>query len=274
MGQWQSADLFLQDRGIDVHYWRTGGSGPKLLLLHGFSDHGRCWTRVAQALEDTYDIIMPDARGHGRSSAPEDAYTREDQAADAASLIQSLELGPVAVMGHSMGAASAAWLAADYPQLVTTVILEDPPFFSGQLDKAKIRTGHAEFKTRWETWHTTPLSKLVEICREQNPGWASIECETWAEAKKQLSENRVRAYPTSSRLWQEVLAAIRCPALLITADPARGGIVTPEVAKEALSLLKQGQWVQISEAGHSIHRDAFTNFIEVVRNFLAQHVSA
>ena len=51
--------------GIKIHYYRTGGDKPPVVLSHGATDDGLCWTRVTLALEAEYDVIMPDARGHG-----------------------------------------------------------------------------------------------------------------------------------------------------------------------------------------------------------------
>lgn len=59
-----------QVNGINIHYLRTGGDKPPGVLLHGLMTSGVCWTPVARALESNYDVIMPDARGHGNSSAP------------------------------------------------------------------------------------------------------------------------------------------------------------------------------------------------------------
>src|SRR5947209_17951539 len=84
---WTSGEV--QTNGIRMHYYRTGGDGlkPQLVLAHGATDDGLCWTRVAQALETEYDVIMPDARGHGLSDAPAEGYTASDHAADLAGLI-------------------------------------------------------------------------------------------------------------------------------------------------------------------------------------------
>ncbi len=62
---WSEGDVFAN--GIRHHYYRTGGEKPALLLLHGFNEYGLTWLRVAKELEQDYDIIMVDARGHGRS---------------------------------------------------------------------------------------------------------------------------------------------------------------------------------------------------------------
>ena len=126
MTDWFSDKTSTND--ITLHYHRTGGQKPPLVLLHGITDSGQCWVRLAQVLEADYDLIMVDARGHGLSDKPESGYTIDDHAADVAGLIQDLGLDKPAVMGHSMGAATATTLGAMYPTLVGCLILEDPPW--------------------------------------------------------------------------------------------------------------------------------------------------
>ena len=62
-------DGYVFANGIRIHYWRTGAntSKPPLVLAHGSSDDGLCWTNLAKEIQDGYDIIMFDARGHGLS---------------------------------------------------------------------------------------------------------------------------------------------------------------------------------------------------------------
>src|ERR671936_61945 len=104
MTEWFSGEVSAN--GIRMHYSRTGGDTPPLVLAHGATDDGLCWTRLARALEPEYDVIMPDARGHGRSDAPPSGYSSADHAQDLAGLIRALGLATPAVGGHSMGAAT------------------------------------------------------------------------------------------------------------------------------------------------------------------------
>src|SRR5947209_8586918 len=123
----------VKANGITIHYHRTGGAGkPPVLLLHGITDNGLCWTRVARSLEESYDLVMPDARGHGQSDGPAGGFSIDLLAEDAAALIRALELGRPALYGHSMGAITAAALAARHPDLARTLVLEDPPFMDRQ----------------------------------------------------------------------------------------------------------------------------------------------
>ena len=91
MSQTWTSDYAVAN-GIKIHYTRTGGTKPPLVLSHGITDNGLCWTRLAQFLEPDYDVIMYDARGHGLSDAPQEGYSYTDMAADLAGLIQALDL--------------------------------------------------------------------------------------------------------------------------------------------------------------------------------------
>src|ERR671929_241966 len=125
MASWHSGDV--RANGIRLHYTRTGGTGPAVVLAHGFSDDGLCWTPVAEALAREYDVVMVDARGHGRSDAPERGYGSAEQAADLAGAIAALGLRRPAVLGHSMGAATTLVMAGTYPGVPRAIPLEDPP---------------------------------------------------------------------------------------------------------------------------------------------------
>jgi len=63
-----------ETNGISLHYLRTRGAKPPVVLLHGLMGNGACWTPLARALEDEFDVVMPDARGHGGSTAPHHGY--------------------------------------------------------------------------------------------------------------------------------------------------------------------------------------------------------
>ena len=125
MPSWQSAHI--EANGLKLHYTRTGGDKPPVVLAHGFSDAGLCWTPVAEALAADYDIIMVDARGHGLSDAPAQGYGTAEQAGDLAGVITGLALKRPALLGHSMGAATILAMAGLHPELPGAILLEDPP---------------------------------------------------------------------------------------------------------------------------------------------------
>src|SRR5580692_11319410 len=100
-----------ETNGIGTHYLRTGGAKPSVVLLHGLMGNGACWTHLARSLEGEFDVVMPDARGHGGSSAPLHGYRYDDLASDVVGLLRGLKLSRPVLLGHSMGGMTAAVVA-------------------------------------------------------------------------------------------------------------------------------------------------------------------
>ena len=96
--------------GIELHY-RTVGAGPPLLLLHGFGWSGEEWDRFIPLLAKDFTLVIPDLRGHGRSSRPKGDFLQRDAAVDILALVELLGLTRIAAVGHSAGA-NALYLAA------------------------------------------------------------------------------------------------------------------------------------------------------------------
>jgi pimeloyl-ACP methyl ester carboxylesterase len=266
---WASGDV--QTNGIRMHYYRTGGDGskPPLVLSHGATDDGLCWTRVARALESEYDVIMPDARGHGLSEAPASGYASSDHAADLAGLIAALGLSAPAVAGHSMGAGTTLRLVAEHPELVRCAILEDPGFRSAT--DAQLRGGDAIRQVVLDS-RTASREAVMARGRKSNPAWDESEIGPWADAKARVRDQFLNSMGARPMLeWQELLPRVQRPMLLITSDPERGSIVTPETAREAQRLLPPLQVVRIQGAGHNIRREQFDAFIRTVREFLVRN---
>jgi pimeloyl-ACP methyl ester carboxylesterase len=263
MGQWQSGDVTAN--GIKVHYTRTGGDKPPLVLNHGSTDSGLCWTPLAQALEADYDVIMPDARGHGLSGAPESGYDVDTRAADLAGFVEALKLERPVVGGHSMGASTTLRFAAGYPDMLRAAILEDGGIrLPGHEPTGRGAPG-AALKYKEMT-----REQLIEHARQAHPTWAEEELGPWAEAKLQVSARHVGA-PRAQLDFRELLPKVKVPILLITADPERGGGVTPEAAAEARRLHPETTVVRLSPAGHNVRREQFAPFVGAVRSFLKEH---
>jgi N-formylmaleamate deformylase len=267
MPKW--TDGYVTSNGFRMHYYHTGGDKPALVLSHGMTDDGLCWTRLARALEADYDVIMPDSRGHGRSEMPPGEFTWEDLADDLAGLIRGLGLSKPIVGGHSLGGATANYLAANHASLVSRVFLEDPPFWPVEPTPEQRASFTADMRSRAAARLKLTYDQIVAEGRGENPGWAVEEFDPWADAKQRV---RVEAVGIGSILdkqtWREALSKITCPALLITSDPERGGIVTPEIAAEARRLLPALRVARMSGAGHNIRREAFDAYVTAVREFL------
>jgi pimeloyl-ACP methyl ester carboxylesterase len=266
---------YIEANGIRLHYTRTGGAKPPVVLAHGFSDDGLCWTPVAQALEADYDVIMVDARGHGQSDAPEQGYGTAELAADLHGVIVGLGLRRPAVLGHSMGGATTFVLAGTYPDVPGAILIED----AGALNMGRARTPADEQRqARMRAWVTGLKRKTREEViaeqRAQTPGWSDAELGPWADSKLRLSLNVLNRTDAAPVDWPAILPRITCPALLITADPERGAMVTEEGAAELRALVPQLRVAHIPNAGHNIRRDQFDRYMEVVHGFLSERMKA
>jgi haloacetate dehalogenase len=115
--------------GTEIHA-RTAGSGPPLLLLHGYPQSLWMWHRVAPALADSFTVVLADLRGYGRSSAPPPdpsgaVYSKRAMAADQAALMTELGHDRFGVVGHDRGGRVAHRLALDHGDRVAALAVLD-----------------------------------------------------------------------------------------------------------------------------------------------------
>ena len=182
------------------------------MLAHGVTDAGPCWTPVAEALAAEYDAIMVDARGHGHSDAPERSYGPAEQADDLAG-VTALESKRPAVLGHSMGAATALVLAYAHPDLAGAILLEDPPaWWTGWSDTPAALEGHVAMRER--SWNFKRKSREELIAASvwsnptgQTPNWNPGRCQTAVQSKRpqclqsrQRGERRLGRRPATDHL--------------------------------------------------------------------------
>jgi pimeloyl-ACP methyl ester carboxylesterase len=117
----------LPDRGEVFYRHHEGGvpGAPPLLLLHGWTASADLqWFTAYSALGERYPFVAIDHRGHGRGLRSDETFTLEDAADDAAALVEELGLGPVVVVGYSMGGPIASLMAHRHPELVSGLVLE------------------------------------------------------------------------------------------------------------------------------------------------------
>ncbi|HET8631664.1 MAG TPA: alpha/beta hydrolase [Thermomicrobiales bacterium] len=276
MAEWSEGDLAIG--GIPIHYYRMGrAGGPPVVLLHGFSDAGPCWLRLARDLAPDYDVVMLDAAGHGRSGGPEHGF-RERAVSDVLTAIDQLGLEHPALVGHSMGAATAAGVAAEASDRLRGVALEDPPWRDGPppAPTAPAASGsRAPLRSpEWVAWMRSLKAMSPEerhaLASTERANWDEVDRVHWADAKANFNLAVIEQPLDFGRPpWREIVARIRCPVLLITADPERGAIVTPEAAAEAAQLLANGRVAHIPGAGHNIRREQYEPYRAAVLGFLA-----
>jgi pimeloyl-ACP methyl ester carboxylesterase len=119
----------LEREGVNLHHLEWNPSAPArpaILLLHGLSSNAAFWARLAGHLPGRR-LVALDQRAHGSSQAPAGGYEPASLAADAAAVVEDLDLGRVVVAGHSWGGSIALQLAADRPDLVSGLAIVDGP---------------------------------------------------------------------------------------------------------------------------------------------------
>jgi 3-oxoadipate enol-lactonase len=109
--------------GLACRTWGAPSARP-LVLLHALGEDGSDWSNVAPALARHWRVYAPDLRGHGRSDWP-GQYSVGLMRADVLSFLDVLGLDRVDVIGHSLGGMVAYLLAAEHPERVRQLILED-----------------------------------------------------------------------------------------------------------------------------------------------------
>jgi N-formylmaleamate deformylase len=271
MSVWQEGTV--EANGLRFHYTRTGGDKTPIVLAHGLTDNGLAWMRLARALESTYDLIMVDARGHGLSDKPETGYSPQDHMRDLAGVIQALGVERPILMGHSMGAATVASVAAEYPDLARAVILEDPAWrwpINAEKRAEEKQAAYENWKHRLSLRKTLTTAESFARGPRERPLWAPEDHEADVPAKEQVAMQVLEYILHEDVNWIEQVANLKAPTLLIYGNPALGSIISPAVAAEARRINSLVQPVQIPNAGHSIRRECFDEYVAVVREFLAR----
>lgn len=302
------SDGYVYANGIRIHYYRASPAPgkPVMVMVHGVTDNGLCWTTLTWKLQNAYDIYMLDTRGHGLT----DPFTPSDNGdtliKDVVEFVRVMKLEKPILMGHSMGGATVIRVGAEYPDLAKAIIVLDAgiggmgggrggrgPNAAGSPNAARGNNGRigaatppAATPSRSAPSDALPFNMngtpealaaqnnykfedLVEKGRRQNPKWDIVDIQYWALSKKQYHG------PYSNDAWQamsgsmrtgDALAKIPVPTIILKAD------ASPEVRKqhlEAAGVMQKGKLVHIDDAGHNLHHDQLPRTVEVLTQFLS-----
>src|SRR5579864_8219962 len=110
--------------GADI-FVRWGGSGPVVLLIHGYAENSDSWAPLAADLMKDHTVVVPDLRGIGRSSKPTDGYDKKTQAKDMRAVVTTLGYDKTFVIAHDIGNMVAYAYAAIYPDKVERLVVID-----------------------------------------------------------------------------------------------------------------------------------------------------
>ncbi len=257
----------ISANGIQLYY-EAQGQGQPVVLIHGLGSSTRDWEAQVPELAKSYQVITFDLRGHGQSDKPAGPYTIPLFAADAAALLQALNVEPAHIVGISLGGAVAFQLAIDYPALVKTLVIVN----SAPIGVATSPEGRREIEARIETVRQYGMRAMGEVLSPRlfpKPEHAALR-QTFVE---RWAENDPRAYIDALLAladWNVMdrLGSINCPTLVVSADQD----YSPVAVKEAyVKLMPNAQLVVILDARHGTPMEQPSKFNAALMQFLAHH---
>jgi pimeloyl-ACP methyl ester carboxylesterase len=244
------ADVSIE--GADIHY-EVRGEGEPLLLLHGFTGSGGDWVHLfdVDALARRFQLIIPDARGHGRSTNPGGAFTHRQCARDARALCDHLGVTHCKAVGLSMGGNTLLHMATQHPDLVAAMVLIGTTSYYPTQARAIMRTFAPEARSA--------------------PEWEAMR------ARHAHGDDQIRA------LWRTAvgfadsyddmtftpphLATIRARTLIVTGD--RDPLYPLEIFVEQYRAIPGAQLYVIPGAGHdAVFGPARAEFVRIALAFL------
>ena len=271
----------FEGHGISLGYDDTG-AGPAITFLHGLSMSRATWGRFLPDLEARFRVLRLDQRGHGESSHAGD-YTLDSYIADAVAFLEGVVGEPSMLVGHSLGGVVAHGVAQSRPDLVRSVLLEDPPLYVAErLASGLDRDEASPIATFF------PL--MQQLCRDMQARGAAVdEYEAMLAAVPSLTgagtmadavgPEAVRAMGEAfSQLDPEVFtpaidgsaisgkpdlsASLACPAVVLRADPKLGPAFSAEDEARFLQTNQNARVVEFEGASHAIHDEQPARFLE------------
>jgi pimeloyl-ACP methyl ester carboxylesterase len=247
--------------------------GRPLVFLHGVSGRWQTWLPVMTAFAAGWRLYALDFRGHGRSGRVPGAYRAVDYAADVVAFLRRRVEQPAVLVGHSLGAIVAIAVAADAPEAVRAVVLEDPPLGVFDEQDFAVRPERPGFRASRDLAAAgLPRAQLFAALDEREPGVdaAALGARTLTlsqidpDVLTAILENRAReGYELAARLRR-----IACPVLFQQGNVALGAAVDDARVARARSLLADCTFEHFPDVGHGIHGGQPFAFCQSVRAFL------
>jgi len=262
---------------VEIAYSIGPDNGPTLLLLHGLTDRRDAFPTVIDTLDEMHRVVAIDQRGHGYSGRTPGHYSNDDHARDIRYILENVCQSPTVVWGHSMGGANAIAMAADPPEQLKALILEDPAIFGrARSTRAGGAPVNSPFGASLELIEAgISAEEMASRIAQSEPGMPDYYAPWKAERLAQIDPAVLRDVVAGRRRGvqdpKESLAKIDCPVLLMQADPDKGGILQDEFLAEITP--KTGDWtvVKVVGAGHVINRNHPELALPIVMPWLAAH---
>lgn len=245
----------------DLHCYRTG-SGPPIVLAHGFYDSGRRWVPLGDDLADEYEIVAYDARGHGRSDAPETGYDIDGRIADLRAVVREFGFEDPVLVGHSMGATTVARTAARYPNLPGGVVLEDPVGVHSVADadpEERVQLARQKIESASDQ---SVEAVVAEHYEDLDPDHARRLATASLNVDPNAAEIARNGHPEP---LGDVFSEITAPTLVLRRDAELERRVNDHDAADSLP---DGRLVHVPDAGHYVFQDEYDAAYAELQTFL------
>jgi esterase len=225
-------DRTISLTGLTFHYREAGDAGaPPLILLHALGSDAQDWDEVALALAERYHVFALDQRGHGESARPV-SYSFESMRDDLKAFADALSIDRFTLIGHSMGGTVLFLFAERWPDRIERLVSEDTPPPHGSIDLPEPPDDPGEpVPFDWQL-----VKPIYGQLRRPDPSW-------WNNLTKITAPSLLIGGGSSSHVPQEELA---------------------EVAR----LIPDCRLVTIEDAGHAVHSNRLSDYLELVKDFL------
>lgn len=298
------------DDGTVLNYAEGPNNGPALLLIHGQSMEWEDYSRVLPGLAEYYHVYAIDCHGHGESSHDSSKYTGVSMGRDLVRFIEKVIGEPSVVSGHSSGGILAAWIAANAPEDVLGIVLEDPPFFSVEPHEMQNTFAWREsFQIVHNFRNQTATEDYVVYYMENSYLWG-----LFGDLRKLIAKS-TRKYRAEHpgeplKLWyipyqwihgtlyldhfdldfsetfytgswfegfdqEEILSKVNCPSVYIKAATQYGkdGVLyaaNSDKDAQKVHSLIKGNEMITQKSGHDIHFEQPEEFIRIMVDFLSK----
>lgn len=235
--------------GIDL-YFEVRGSGEPLLLLHGFTGSSQDWKALPPSFAEPFQLIMPDLRGHGRSSVLAEPFRHRDAADDIAALLDHLKIDSCKGMGISGGGNVLLHLATRQPERISAMVLVSAtPYFPAQARPIMRQFPESLPESHWD------------LLRRTHPG-GDMQIRALLESARSFADSYDDLTFTPPHL-----ATIQARTLIVQGD--RDPLYPVELSVEMAKAIPQSSLWIVPNTGHGpVIGDKWTEFLKTAASFL------
>ena len=277
-----TTDHFISTNGIKLHYIDHGGEKPILLLMHGLTANAHAFDGLmAAGLGNDFRVICPDFRGNGLSDKPAFSYSAEDHVQDILGLIGHLGEKSVFLGGHSFGGYMAFYIAANYPEVVTKLVILDAakamnPMAPQMLSKALSRLdvtytnfddyiAHVKKAPYLDFWDPAMLSYYRADVQDLHDGGVKPHANLMTITEKSMA---LAAVP-----WSDLIAQIPAPTILINAldNYTMDEPLLPDmIARETVEMMQNAKYAGV-DGNHQtmLYGKGAQETVKDIKRFLA-----